>query len=193
MESQRTGLPIEAFETPKSFEQWLKKNHLSAAGLWLKFYKKQSGLPTVTYEEAVEIALCYGWIDGLANGYDENSYLQRFTPRRPKSIWSKLNVERVEKLIESGRMKPAGLKQIEAAKTDGRWQAAYDSPANTELPKDFLALLSKKPKAKKFFDTLNKTNRFAINWRLQTAKKPETREKRMKAIIEMLVAGKKFH
>ncbi len=193
MESQKAGLPIKAFKTSKSFEQWLKKNHISATGLWLKFYKKQSGVATVTYEEAVEVALCYGWIDGLANGYDENSYLQRFTPRRARSIWSKLNVERAKKLIETGRMKPAGIKHIEAAKSDGRWQAAYDSPANTELPKDFLTLLSKKPKAKKFFDTLNKTNRFAINWRLQTAKKPETRARRMMAIIEMLASGKKFH
>ncbi|HUM67136.1 MAG TPA: YdeI/OmpD-associated family protein, partial [Chitinophagaceae bacterium] len=110
-----------------------------------------------------------------------------------RSIWSKLNVERAKKLIETGRMKPAGIKHIEAAKADGRWQAAYDSPANTELPEDFLTLLSKKPKAKKFFDTLNKTNRFAINWRLQTAKKPETRARRMMAIIEMLASGKKFH
>ena len=129
----------------------------------------------------------------MANKYDDLSYLQKFTPRRKRSIWSKRNIEHVERLISEGRMQPAGLRQIEAAKADGRWDQAYDSPANMEVPADFLEELSKDPAAKAFFDTLNKTNLYAIGWRLQTAKKPETRAKRMKAILEMLSKGEKFH
>jgi uncharacterized protein YdeI (YjbR/CyaY-like superfamily) len=185
--------PIESFETAKDFEKWLKKNHKTAEGMWLRFYKKDSGVDSITYPQAVEVALCYGWIDAVMNKYDEQSYIQRFTPRRSKSIWSKINIDKVTRLIEEGRMKPAGLKEIEAAKADGRWQAAYDSPSNTIMPEDFLLKLSKNAKAKKFFDTLNKSNTYAIAWRLQTAKKPETREKRMNIILEMLSKGEKFH
>ena len=193
MENKKEELPILIFKAAKEFEQWLRKNYASSNGIWLQIYKKASGIPTITYPEAVNAALCYGWIDGVANKYDDASYLQRFTPRRSKSIWSKLNVERANQLINSGKMKPGGLKEIEAAKADGRWASAYDSPANIEIPKDFLQALSKKPKAKKFFETLDKTNTYSIAWRLQTAKKPETREKRMKLILEMLSKGKKFH
>jgi uncharacterized protein YdeI (YjbR/CyaY-like superfamily) len=185
--------PIESFETAKDFEKWLKKNHKTAEGMWLRFYKKDSGVDSITYPQAVEVALCYGWIDAVMNKYDEQSYIQRFTPRRSKSRWSKINIDKVTRLIEEGRMKPAGLKEIEAAKADGRWQAAYDSPSNTIMPEDFLLKLSKNAKAKKFFDTLNKSNTYAIAWRLQTAKKPETREKRMNIILEMLSKGEKFH
>jgi uncharacterized protein YdeI (YjbR/CyaY-like superfamily) len=185
--------PIVSFDTAKDFELWLKKNHKTADGMWLRFYKKGSGVASITYPEAVEVALCYGWIDAVMNRFDEQSYIQRFTPRRPKSIWSKINIDKVTRLIEEGKMKPAGLKEIEAAKADGRWQAAYDSPSNTKMPEDFLLKLSKKPKAKKFFDTLNKSNTYAIAWSLQTAKKPETREKRMNIILEMLSKGEKFH
>jgi uncharacterized protein YdeI (YjbR/CyaY-like superfamily) len=186
-------LPILVCKTAKEWQQWLHKNHSLSKGVWLRIYKKNSGTPTVTYAEAVETGLCYGWIDGLANKYDDTSYIQRFTPRRPKSIWSKKNVERANQLINSKKMKPGGLKEVEAAKADGRWDAAYDSPANIEIPADFLQDLAKKPKAKTFFETLNKTNTYAIAWRLQTAKKPETRQKRMKAIIGMLSKGEKFH
>jgi uncharacterized protein YdeI (YjbR/CyaY-like superfamily) len=185
--------PIESFKTAKDFEVWLKKNHKTAEGMWVRFYKKDSGVDSITYPQAVEVALCYGWIDAVMNKYDEQSYIQRFTPRRSKSIWSKINIDKVTRLIEEGRMKPAGLKEIEAAKADGRWQAAYDSPSNTIMPEDFLLKLSKNAKAKKFFDTLNKSNTYAIAWRLQTAKKPETREKRMNIILEMLSKGEKFH
>ncbi len=191
MES-KDGLPIKSFKNAKAWEAWLKKNQQSG-GLWLMFYKKDAGVATVTYPEAVETALCYGWIDGQANKLDERAYLQRFTPRRPKGLWSKKNVERAEKLIAAGRMKPGGLKEVEAAKADGRWDAAYDAPANSEIPKDFLKLLSKNAKAKKFFAGLNKTNRFAITWRLQTAMKPATREKRMQVIMGMLERGETYH
>ncbi len=191
MES-KDDLPIKSFKNAKAWEAWLKKNQQSG-GLWLMFYKKDAGVATVTYPEAVETALCYGWIDGQANKLDERAYLQRFTPRRPKGLWSKKNVERAEKLIAAGRMKPGGLKEVEAAKADGRWDAAYDAPANSEIPKDFLKLLSKNAKAKKFFAGLNKTNRFAITWRLQTAMKPATREKRMQVIMGMLERGETYH
>jgi uncharacterized protein YdeI (YjbR/CyaY-like superfamily) len=193
MKSEKDNLPILIFKTAKEWEKWMAKNYASSKGVWLRFYKKASGIPSVTYAEAVEVSLCYGWIDGQANKYDENSYLQRFTPRRPKSIWAKKNIERVTRLIASGRMKPPGLKEIDAAKADGRWEIAYDSPANMEIPNDFLKEVFQNPKAKKFFGTLNKTNLYSIAWRLQTAKKPETRQKRMKAIIDMLSKGQKFH
>ena len=193
MKSEKDNLPILIFKTVKEWEKWIAKNYASSKGVWLRFYKKASGIPSLTYPEAVEVSLCYGWIDGQANKLDENSYLQRFTPRRPKSIWAKRNIERVTRLIASGKMKPSGLKEIEAAKADGRWEMAYDSPANMEIPKDFLKELSKNRIAKNFFGTLNKTNIYSITWRLQTAKKPETREKRMKAIIEMLAKKQKFH
>ena len=181
------------FPSQKDWHQWLSKNHSTLEGVWLKFHKKHSGLKSINYAEAVEEALCFGWIDGQAKPLDGNAWLQKFTPRRSKSIWSKRNTERVIQLIEEGRMKPAGLKEIEAAKSDGRWQKAYDSPVNMTAPDDFLKQLNKNKKAKQFFESLNKTNKYAINWRLQTAKKQETREKRMKAILEMLSNGEKFH
>src|SRR5688572_19654840 len=190
---KKDNLPILFFKTAKEWEKWIAKNFASSKGVWLRFYKKASGIPSVSYPEAVEVSLCYGWIDGQANKYDENSYLQRFTPRRPKSIWAKKNIERVTRLIAAGKMKPAGLKEIEAAKADGRWKMAYDSPETMEIPDDFLKALSKNPKAKKFFGTLNKTNIYSITGRLQTAKKPVTREKRMKSILEMLSKNQKFH
>ena len=193
MEAKKDNLPILIFKTGKEWDRWLQKNYSSSNGIWLQIYKKGTGISSITYPEAVDTALCYGWIDGVANKYDEDSYLQRFTPRRSKSIWSKKNVEKANGLIASGKMKPGGLKEIEAAKADGRWDTAYDSPANIEIPKDFLEELSKKPKAKKFFQTLNKTNTYSIAWRLQTAKKPETRAKRMKVILEMLSKEQKFH
>lgn len=193
MKHKKDNLPILFFKTAKEWKDWMDKNHVSAKGVWLRFYKKASGVPSLDHPGSLDVALCYGWIDGMANKYDEESYLQRFSPRPPKSIWSKKNIENVTRLIAAKKMKPSGMKEIEAAKADGRWEAAYDSPANMEIPKDFLKELAKNPKAKDFFQTLNKTNLFSIGWRLQTAKKTETREKRMKAIIEMLSKGQKFH
>jgi uncharacterized protein YdeI (YjbR/CyaY-like superfamily) len=193
MKHKKDNLPIFFFKTVKEWKEWLDKNHTSAKGIWLRFYKKASGVPSLDHSKSLDTALCYGWIDGQADKYDDESYLQRFSPRRPKSIWSKKNIVNVTRLIAAKKMKPAGLKEIEAAKADGRWDAAYDSPANMEIPKDFLNELAKNAKAKEFFKTLNKTNTFSIGWRLQTAKKPETREKRIKAIVEMLAKGQKFH
>jgi uncharacterized protein YdeI (YjbR/CyaY-like superfamily) len=185
--------PIIAFENPLAFEQWLAEHHAVENGIWLRFYKKDSGVATITYAQALDEALCYGWIDGQAKKYDDTSWLQKFTPRRPRSIWSKRNREYVERLIKAGKMQTAGLRQIEVAKADGRWDKAYDSPSNMEVPEDFLQALAKNEKANAFFETLNKTNTYAIAWRLQTAKRPETRERRMNAILEMLAKGEKFH
>lgn len=186
-------LPIIAFTTPKDFEQWLEKNHETAPGVWVQMYKKTSGVQSINWAGAVETALCFGWIDSKAKGYDDTSHIQKFTPRRAKSIWSKINTGHIERLIKEGRMKPAGMKVVEEAKKDGRWEAAYNSPSTMTLPKEFLEELKKDKKAEAFFETLNKTNKYAIAWRLETAKKPETKEKRMKTILEMLSVGEKFH
>ena len=182
-----------SFQTQKKWRDWLSKNHSVTEGIWLLLYKKDSGIKSINHDEALDEALCFGWIDGQAKSYDDESYLQKFTPRRKKSIWSKRNTEKVVQLIQNRKMHAAGLAEVEAAKADGRWAKAYDSPANMKIPDDFLKELSKKPEAFAFFNTLNKTNKFSIGWRLQTAKKPETREKRMRAIIVMLEQGKKFH
>jgi uncharacterized protein YdeI (YjbR/CyaY-like superfamily) len=182
-----------AFQAQKDWRRWLAKNHSISNGIWLRFFKKGSGTKSVTYAEALDEALCYGWIDGQLKKFDAESYLQKFTPRRPKSIWSKRNKDHTDRLISLGKMTPAGLREIEAAKTDGRWEQAYDSPSAMQIPQDFLKELSKDKKAKSFFESLNKANTYAIAWRLQTAKKPETREKRMKTILDMLKHGKKFH
>ena len=189
----KDNLPIISFESPSEWAEWLAANHTQQSGIWLRIFKKGSGVTSITYAEALDEALWYGWIDGQANKYDEHSWLQRFTPRRKKSIWSKVNTQHVERLIKAGKMKAAGLQEVEAAEQDGRWQQAYDSQKNFTIPEDFLRELEKDSKAKSFFETLNKTNLYSIAFRLQTAKKPETREKRMKAILEMLSKGEKFH
>jgi uncharacterized protein YdeI (YjbR/CyaY-like superfamily) len=185
--------PILTFESGKEFTSWLAKNHKVSSGIWMRLFKIKSGVPTITYAQALDAALCYGWIDGQKNSYDAESWLQKFTPRRPKSIWSKRNREHVERLSKSGMMRAAGIAEVEAAKADGRWDQAYGSSSNMTIPEDFLKKLAKNKKAEAFFKTLNKTNVFSIVWRLQTAKKPETREKRMTAILEMLKKGEKFH
>lgn len=185
-------LPTIEFRTSEAFETWLVKNHNNSTGLWLKFFKKDSGIKTISYAEALDVALCYGWIDGQKKAYDEQAYLQKFCPRREKSIWSKINIGHVERLINEGRMRAGGLKAVEKAKADGSWDKAYDSPSKMTIPEDFLKELSKNKKAEEFFQTLNKTNLFSIGFRLQTAKKQETREKRLKEIIEKLTRGEKF-
>jgi uncharacterized protein YdeI (YjbR/CyaY-like superfamily) len=184
---------IIAFSSAKEWERWLARTHTGSRGVWLRFFKKGSEVASVTHAEALAAALCYGWIDGQLKKHDEESWLHKFAPRRPKSVWSKRNRELVEQLADAGKMRPAGLKEVAAAKADGRWDRAYDSPGKMTVPGDFLDLLSKNKKARKFFETLNKANTYAISWRLQTAKKPETREKRMQVIIEMLTKGKQFH
>lgn len=184
-----TELPILPFETKKKFAEWLAKNHDESVGLWLKIAKKATGISTVTYAEALDVALCYGWIDGQKGSFDEQYFLQKFTPRRPKSIWSKINVEKVAGLIASGEMKPAGLKAVEAAKQDGRWAAAYSSQKNMEVPADFQSALNKNKKAKAFFETLTGSRRYSFLFRIETAKKAETREKRIRQFVEMLEKG----
>ena len=191
--SSLNTVPIIEFKTTEKFETWLEKNQENSNGLWLKIFKKDSGIKTISYAEALDVALCYGWIDGQKNTFDELAYLQKFCPRRDKSIWSKINIGHVERLIEAGRMKPAGLKAIDKAKENGNWEKAYDSPSKMTIPEDFLKELRKNKKAEAFYKGLNKTNLFSIGFRLQTAKKQETREKRMKEIIEMLARGEKFH
>jgi len=184
--------PIIEFKTVKAFETWLIKNHDSSTGFWLKIFKKDSEKKTISYAEALDVALCYGWIDGQKQAHDEQAWLQKFCPRGAKSIWSKKNTEHIERLINEGRMRPAGLEAVEKAKADGRWEKAYDSPSKMTIPEDFLKELSKNKEAEAMFAGLNKTNRFFIGFRLQTAKKQETREKRMREIIEMLAKGEKF-
>lgn len=184
-----TELLILPFETKKKFAEWLAKNHDESVGLWLKIAKKATGISTVTYAEALDVALCYGWIDGQKGSFDEQYFLQKFTPRRSKSIWSKINVENVAGLIASGEMKPAGLKAVEAAKQDGRWAAAYSSQKNMEVPADFQSALNKNKKAKAFFETLTGSIRYSFLFRIETAKKAETREKRIRQFVEMLEKG----
>ncbi|MFT3894027.1 MAG: YdeI/OmpD-associated family protein [Anaerolineales bacterium] len=188
-----TELPTLPFESKKKWADWLAKQHNKSTGVWLKIGKKGIGISSVTYEEALDVALCYGWIDGQKKGFDDQFWLQKFTPRGAKSIWSKINTEKAEKLIASGEMKPAGLKAIEAAKQDGRWEAAYHSQKTIGVPEDFLSALEKNKKAKAFFETLKSANRYAFLFRLQTAKKAETREKRIRQFVEMLEKGETFH
>ena len=190
---KKKEIRIVEFIDAVAMQQWLEQNHTLNEGIWLKIAKKSSGIQSVNYQEALKVALCYGWIDGQVNKLDENYYIQKFTPRRARSIWSKRNVVIAEQLIAEGRMQPPGLKEIERAKADGRWQKAYDSPGNMEIPDDFLLELNKNQKASMFFRTLNKTNLFAIGYRLQTAKTTETRQKRMTEIIRMLEKEEKFH
>ena len=190
---KRGALKILWFKSPAEFRSWLKKNHTDSHGIWLRIFKKGSGEKSISYAEALDQALCYGWIDGQKQAHDAHSWLQKFTPRRPGSGWSKINTTHVERLIKSGQMAPAGLKAVEAAKNDGRWQAAYDSPRNAAPPDDFLRALENDRNAKAFFETLNRANIYSIVYRLQTAKKPETRKRRMKMILEMLARGEKFH
>ena len=181
------------FRNAKAFEAWLKKHHASSDGLWLRIAKKGADQPSVSYAEAVEIALCWGWIDGQKKGLDEQHFLQRFTPRRPRSIWSKINVDKVAALIEAGRMQPAGQAQVDAARADGRWAQAYDGARTATVPEDLQAALDANPKARQFFATINASNRYAVTWRVQTAVKPETRAKRIAQLVEMLARGEVVH
>jgi uncharacterized protein YdeI (YjbR/CyaY-like superfamily) len=184
---------MQVFKSAADFRGWLERNHAGSEGIWLRIFKKASVEKSLTYAEALDQALCYGWIDGQKKPFDGQSWLQRFTRRRAKSAWSKTNTQHALRLIKAGAMTSAGLKAVAAAKADGRWKAAYASPRNAGPPDDFLKELDKDKKAKAFFETLNKANVFSIVYRLHTAKKPETREKRMKMILAMMAQGKKFH
>jgi len=191
--SEKNDLQIISFVSQEEFENWLEQNQTNTKGIWIRFFKKDSGITTLFYKEALDVALCYGWIDGQVKKYDDVSYLQKFTPRRSKSMWSKRNVDNVIRLENEGKLKPSGIKEIENAKKDGRWERAYDSPGKMEVPEDFILELTKNKKALEFFESLNKTNRYTIGWRLQTAKNVETRAKRMKEILIMMENGFKFH
>jgi uncharacterized protein YdeI (YjbR/CyaY-like superfamily) len=189
----KAGDALEYFATPADFERWLRKHHAKASCIWVKYAKKKSGIPSIDWNQAVDVALCYGWIDGQAKSLDETYSMQRFTPRASRSKWSKLNRERIARLTKAGLMQPAGLAEVERAKADGRWEAAYDSPANAMVPDDLAKALARSAKAKKFFDSLSSTNRFAILYRLQEAKKPETRVRRLEKYIQMLKKGEKLY
>jgi uncharacterized protein YdeI (YjbR/CyaY-like superfamily) len=186
-------LPVLPFERQKDWAVWLEKNHATSAGIWLKLAKKASGIRSITYDEALEVALCYGWIDGQKKSHDETSWLQKFTPRGPRSIWSKINTEKAQRLIETGKMKPAGLKAVENARQDGRWDAAYASQSKAIVPDDLQAELDRNAKAKAFFATLDSRNRYAILHRIHTAKKAETRAKRIEQFVRMLEKKEKIH
>jgi uncharacterized protein YdeI (YjbR/CyaY-like superfamily) len=186
-------LPVLFFEDQATWHQWLDKHCTDPTGVWLKFAKKSSGITSLNYAEALDEALCYGWIDGQAKSVDEIYYLQRFVPRRPKGMWSKRNIAKVAVLTDAGKMKPTGIAQVEAAKADGRWDQAYDAPTTMVMPEDFAAALSDNPKAKAFYETLNKTNTYAILWRVQTARTPATRKARIEKLISMLNNEEKLH
>jgi uncharacterized protein YdeI (YjbR/CyaY-like superfamily) len=179
--------------TVAGWERWLKRHHATAAGVWLRMAKKGSGFPTVAYVEVLEVALCHGWIDGQRKSEDAQHFLQRFTPRTKRSIWSQINRAKALKLIEEGRMQPAGLAEVERAKADGRWDAAYEAGGVAKVPPDLQAALDANKKAAKFFATLDARNRYAVLFRTQGAKKPETRARRIAQFVEMLAKGEKVH
>ena len=186
-------LPTLPFASREAWEAWLEEEHATSDGLWLKIAKKGSGIETVTFTEALDVALCYGWIDSQRAGFDERYFLQRFTPRKPRSKWSQVNRGKVARLIEAGRMKPAGLREVERAKADGRWDAAYEPQSAATVPDDLRLELEKNEGAREFFEALNSTNRYAILFRIQDAKKPETRARRIAKYVEMLAEGKKLY
>jgi uncharacterized protein YdeI (YjbR/CyaY-like superfamily) len=186
-------LPVLAFADARELEVWLEEHHRSPAGIWLKIAKKGAPGPSVTYEEAVELALCFGWIDSQARRLDDLHYLQRFTPRRPRGRWSQINREKAEALIKAGRMRPAGLAEVEAARADGRWEAAYEGQRTAQVPPDLQRELDANPAAAEFFAGLDSANRYALIYRLGEAKKPETRERRLRKFVAMLERGEKIH
>lgn len=181
--------PILFFATPVELEAWIDEHGEESDGIWLKFAKKGSGIESVVYAEAVEIALSHGWIDGQAKRLDDDHYLQRFTPRRSRSKWSRINREKAERLIAEGRMRAGGLREIERAKEDGRWEDAYDSPSTATVPDDFQAALDAEPAAAEFFASLGSTKRYSFLYRITDAKRPETRAKRIAEYVELLARG----
>ena len=189
----KDDLPILAFPSQEAWADWLAAEHDSSPGVWLKFAKKGRGIPSVTYAEAVESALCYGWIDSQLRSLDADYYLQRFTPRTARSKWSKINRRKAEELIAAGAMRPAGLREVERARSDGRWAAAYDSPSTATVPDDLRQALDAEPAAAAFFATLDGANRYAILYRIQDAKRPETRRRRIEQLVAMLREGHTIH
>jgi uncharacterized protein YdeI (YjbR/CyaY-like superfamily) len=192
-EEMRAGLPVKSFADAAAMHAWIERHGAASAGFWLRLFRKGSGVASVAKAEAVDAALCHGWIDGLMNPYDATSWLIRFTKRRPRSKWSVINRERAEALIAEGRMRPAGLAEVEAAKADGRWADAYPPHSRAEPPPDLQAALDASPKAAAFFATLKGANRYALIYRVLDAKRPETRAKRIAGFVEMLERGKTLH
>ncbi|GCF10218.1 YdeI/OmpD-associated family protein [Dictyobacter arantiisoli] len=186
-------LAIKEFTTQQDWETWLAEHYADPTGIWLKIAKKGTGILSISYAEALEGALCYGWIDGQKAAFNEQYWLQKFTPRRAKSIWSQINCDKVDALIKAGRIHPAGLHQVERAKEDGRWEAAYASQSKATVPDDLQEALDKSPQARDFFLTLNSVNRYAILFRVQTARKAETRATRIQKFVEMLARGEKLY
>ncbi len=186
-------LPIHTFATPKAFETWLAKNHAKVEAIRIRIAKKGSGIPSITYAQALEVALCWGWIDGQSKSENEATYFQRFGKRKPKSIWSKVNVANAERLIAEGKMKPPGLEEVERAKADGRWHAAYEPASRATPPEDLTQALAKNKKAAAFFAKLDNQNRYAILHRLMTTKNPELRAKKLEKFVGMLAKGEKLH
>lgn len=182
---------IQSFATPEALHQWLEVNHATEKELWVKLYKKHTKIPSVSWKEIVIETLCWGWIDGIKKSVDDKAYLQRITPRRPGSGWSRKNTEHVEQLIKENRMQEPGLAEVRAAKADGRWEKAYAPASEAEVPQDFVDALAHKPEAKAFYETLNKSSRYAIIYGLTTAKKAETRQRRFDKFMEMLTRGEK--
>jgi uncharacterized protein YdeI (YjbR/CyaY-like superfamily) len=188
--TEKGGLPILAFSSQQTWEDWLAANHATVRGIWMQISHKDASAPSVTYREAVETALCFGWIDGQANAFDAHSHLQRFTPRRPRSRWSQINRERAERLTSEGRMRPAGQAQIEAARADGRWEAAYAPPSRVTVPDELRDALAANPAAEAAFERLSRSARFMLLSRIQAAKRPETRARRIALCVEALAQGR---
>ena len=186
-------LPVMTFESTDAWDAWLAAHHADSPGLWLKIAKKGSAGRTISYSDALDVALCHGWIDGQKGRFDDEYWLQRFTPRKPGSNWSKINTERAAALIESGRMRPAGLREVERAQADGRWEQAYESQSRIAVPEDLARALAANERAREFFATLDGANRYAILYRIGTAKRPETRAKRIDTFVAMLSEHKKIH
>jgi uncharacterized protein YdeI (YjbR/CyaY-like superfamily) len=190
---EKGGVPIRAFPTREAWAVWLDEHHAGSQGVWLAIPKKGGGEAGVSYADALEVALCYGWIDGQKGKLDERFWLQRFTPRRPGSVWSRVNRDKVLELIARDEMRPAGLREVERAQADGRWDAAYEPASTMTVPDDFREALASNPAAEAFFTTLDRANRFAILYRVHSAKKPETRIRRIETLVAMLADGKKLH
>lgn len=185
--------PVRTFKSRKHWSAWLEEHHRDSTGIWLRIAKKGSEIQSVSYAEALEVALCYGWIDGQKKPENDAAWLQRFLPRSSKSLWSRINRDKASALVASGLMKPAGLEAIENAKRSGRWDQAYDSPSRATVPDDLQAALDSSPAAKAFFETLDRANRYAILWRIQTVKRPETRTRKIEQFIEMLERKERIH
>jgi len=190
---QRPDLPVEEFASAKAWERWLARNHARSPGVWLKIAKQASGVTTVSHAEALEVALCFGWIDGVRHRHDDVYFRQRFTPRTPKSKWSKINRDKVEALIAAGRMRPAGQAAIDAAKADGRWDAAYAGSRTMTVPDDLTRALRRNAAARRAFERLDSRNRYAILYRIQDAKRAETRARRIEGFVTMLAEGRTIH